>query len=412
MKLTAKTVIEKYLSFSGQRTDGDILKLLNETVRTLADFKSDTKEFKNLSHIKHKLEYGYRIALAEEDRTVIVMIDEKELDFYNATQNAGDAKTKSSKKKRLGKVVDSGDVPGRGRADQYWGQNGMKIAFRPNNPSVRKGQKIPSAYKYADIRFIEQYYNLRGIEFGNWLNQQDRANYLAGLGLALYDLHKVLGFSPKQLSVNGKISVAFGARGKGSSVAHFEPHNFVINITRYSRPDKVKQRPKNFDKIKLLVSGGGIGSFTHEFGHALDYFTGTYLDDINGTAASGGHSTRTTPDMKLMKRKSPVGLMETLLFKIIRTKDNKDYSPYYKRLSKELENEGAGTGYWFRRNEIFARAFEVYAQYKMNQRKAYNVFLQDTKYTSKVYLTMPEMAKLVKDFDKLLKAIKAKIKGT
>ena len=51
------------------------------------------------------------------------------------------------------------------------------------------------------------------------------------------------------------LAIAFGARGKGGALAHFEPGRNVINLT----------------KIK------GAGSLAHEWGHALDYFLGTSM---------------------------------------------------------------------------------------------------------------------------------------
>lgn len=49
------------------------------------------------------------------------------------------------------------------------------------------------------------------------------------------------------------LAIAFGARGSGTALAHFEPARNVINLT----------------KLK------GAGSLAHEWGHALDFFLGT-----------------------------------------------------------------------------------------------------------------------------------------
>ncbi len=229
--------------------------------------------------------------------------------------------------------------------------------------------------------------------------QQDRVNYVAGLGLALFDLYHVLEITPKNLGLGKRISVAFGARGRGSALAHFEPGTFAINLTRYSRPSPVKHRPKGFDRASLLTASGGVGCFAHEYGHALDYYAGMFLDKHSSGAISHGRTLRTKPDKELMKSKSLQGHMERLIAAIVVEKDGKP-TPYYKRLEK-----GNLTDYYFRRNEIFARAFEAYVHYKLDKKKYKNIFLTETKYQENTYLTAQELKKIEKLFDTLLSAI-------
>lgn len=52
-----------------------------------------------------------------------------------------------------------------------------------------------------------------------------------------------------------RLAIAFGSRGKGNALAHYEPSRAVINLT----------------KMK------GAGSLAHEFGHALDDMLGQRL---------------------------------------------------------------------------------------------------------------------------------------
>jgi hypothetical protein len=302
----------------------------------------------------------------------------------------------------LGKLVDEGNVPYKGRADQYWSDK-LKVVFTPNNKQIRSGSEIPKSYEYDNLDFIENYYGLRAIEFGNWLSQQDRKNYLSGLGLALFDLHQILGFSAKTISLKKKISVAFGARGRGSALAHFEPDTFAINITRYSRPKKGASAKRGFDRTDLLTASGGVGSFAHEYGHALDYFGGSFIQKTDSGALSGGRSEREKPNFLLMKKNTIEGLMERLLNKIIWQTDKK-YSAYYERLKK-----GKLSDYYFRRNELFARAFESYVHFKMQKKKYKNIFLAESKYDPKVYLNIAEIKKLEADFDKLINAIKKEL---
>lgn len=92
----------------------------------------------------------------------------------------------------------------------------------------------------------------RGIEFGNWNNQEERQQVLNHAYDGLLDLAEVLNVPPKALMLNGELAIAFGARGQGLSgaKAHYEPSYGVINLT----------------KMK------GAGSLAHEWFHALDHY--------------------------------------------------------------------------------------------------------------------------------------------
>ncbi|HUU53224.1 MAG TPA: LPD1 domain-containing protein, partial [Candidatus Bathyarchaeia archaeon] len=92
----------------------------------------------------------------------------------------------------------------------------------------------------------------RGIEFGNWNNQDERQQVLNHAYDGLLDLAEVLNVPPKALMLNGDLAIAFGARGQGLSgaKAHYEPGYGVINLTKMR----------------------GAGSLAHEWFHALDHY--------------------------------------------------------------------------------------------------------------------------------------------
>ena len=92
----------------------------------------------------------------------------------------------------------------------------------------------------------------RGIEFGNWQNQEERQMVMDHAYDGLLDLADVLGVPPKALMLNGDLAIAFGARGQGLSgaKAHYEIDYAVINLT----------------KMK------GAGHLAHEMMHALDHY--------------------------------------------------------------------------------------------------------------------------------------------
>lgn len=96
-------------------------------------------------------------------------------------------------------------------------------------------------------------FGFRGVEFGNWVENDKRQENLNDAYDALMDLSGLIDVSPRALSLDGKLGLAFGARGKGGKgafAAHYEPGKVVINLTK-----------KN-----------GAGSLAHEWWHALDNY--------------------------------------------------------------------------------------------------------------------------------------------
>jgi hypothetical protein len=98
-------------------------------------------------------------------------------------------------------------------------------------------------------------FGFRGVEFGNWLPQDERQQVVNMAFDSFMDLAQALDLPPKALSFDGKLAVAFGARGTGgmgAAHAHFETNRNVINLTR----------------IK------GAGLVAHEWYHGLDWNLG------------------------------------------------------------------------------------------------------------------------------------------
>lgn len=92
-------------------------------------------------------------------------------------------------------------------------------------------------------------FSLRGVEYGNWMSQDDRREHTQAAGEALLDLAAILGVEPGDVSLNGRLAIAFGARGHGGrAAAHYERDKKAINLTKYA----------------------GGGTLAHEWGHALD----------------------------------------------------------------------------------------------------------------------------------------------
>ena len=113
--------------------------------------------------------------------------------------------------------------------------------------------RIGADYRQGQDVTPEQFSNMfgfRGVQFGNWTNDRDRQNALNNAYDAFLDLADILGVSPRAMSLNGELGVAFGSRGSGSANAHYEPGEVVINLTKTR----------------------GTGSLAHEWWHALDNY--------------------------------------------------------------------------------------------------------------------------------------------
>lgn len=95
--------------------------------------------------------------------------------------------------------------------------------------------------------FIDTF-GIRGGEFGNWVSETERQLNMNMCFESFKDLASVLGISDEAVGLNHKLNIAFGARGNGNAVAHYEPGCEVINLTRMK----------------------GAGSLAHEYFHAID----------------------------------------------------------------------------------------------------------------------------------------------
>ncbi len=290
------------------------------------------------------------------------------------------------------KIQDTGSLIGdRSRLEKYWSDKGFKKFYT----SFRKGLTLPLEVQTVDsVDKLIKLFKLNEIGFGNWVTQEDRFNYICALNIALYDINKICKFPNSNVGLNGSISFSFGARGTGSALAHFEPWSFIINITRY--------HDNGFNKNNRFVYTGGAGSVAHEYGHALDYFFGLRFEPLKDIAAlSGGRTVRTRWEIEPGTLRKE---MNALLTAIIWETPYKKLSNYYERLEKNFEGD-----YMFRRNEIFARAFERYIQFKLAKIGIVNKFLSESKYDNRAYLNDAEMAKVLPLFDKLISSMANKL---
>lgn len=113
----------------------------------------------------------------------------------------------------------------------------------------REGRDYRNGKDVTPDQMLETF-GFRGVEFGNWVPQAERQEYLNKTYDAIMDFCDIVGISPKAFSLGGRLGLAFGARGHSRALAHYEPMKEVINLTRMK----------------------GAGSLAHEWFHALDNY--------------------------------------------------------------------------------------------------------------------------------------------
>ena len=244
----------------------------------------------------------------------------------------------------LGKISDAGDVRARGRIESYWGDTDtMKLS--PEFSKMYNGANRKEKW-LRDPEETIKHFNLKSIEFGNWMSQQDRLDFLFLTAISLQHLAKVLNVKDSQIGLNGKLSIALGARGKGGdAAAHYESSDYyVINLTKPHGP----------------------GSLAHEYGHALDNAVAIRTDAKN--IFISGRSIRMKADPKKEKSNNIFERLMERIFKNLYYSNGKDTS-FKTHLKKQQDN------YFMRRTEVFARTFESMINKKLKAKKIRNTFL-------------------------------------
>lgn len=173
-------------------------------------------------------------------------------------------------------------------------------------------------------------YNFYGGEFGNWMTAADRQQSLNMGYEAFHDLAVALDIDEKEISFGGKLAIAFGSRGSGNAMAHYEPLRHVINLT----------------KMK------GAGSLAHEWGHALDNIL---AEELGGKWLTG---------MGVNAPESVNILLKTMKYKDSATgRELTDFYSDAKKLDEQFSK--CDKGYWASDQEMFARAFACYVKDKL-----------------------------------------------
>jgi hypothetical protein len=174
--------------------------------------------------------------------------------------------------------------------------------YRPSRPHLDSLERVGAdARQGRDVSGEEllEAFGFRGIEYGNWLPQDERQLVLNHAYDAFSDLATILDVPPKAMSLGGQLALAFGARGVGRYAAHFEPGRFVVNMTRLR----------------------GAGLLAHEWGHAADRWlsmqfkgNGLYLSGSSGEDVRSPEGRLWVPMMRAMGglRHAPVPIDDAI----------------------------------------------------------------------------------------------------
>ena len=288
---------------------------------------------------------------------------------------------------------------------------------------------------------------MRALQYGNAMNDEERKHHTIGMVGAMSDLADVMGLPVEDISMNGRLAVAFGARGKGTANAHYEPAQKIMNLTK--------------DR--------GFGTVCHEYGHFFDNVVSNIslekkMKGSGGYASEGNYKGNVgyaakMPESKVLNSKElgTGDLITTSRGEILKAvKDEKgkltfglkntktgEFQPGFTIPERTFENgyitrhygndynqttEAAATlgaigailkeelqtqlkdysDYWKRPREMFARAFEVYVSTKLAKEKRKNTYLvrEPSHYDNVVYPQGETRKKVNKLFEKALKQMK------
>lgn len=146
------------------------------------------------------------------------------------------------------------------------GKEKKKFQLLVANEITRKGGRD---FNLTSTQDLKKAFNLREVQSGNWVLKDPASAefHVRNASNAFADLADVTGIGDDKISLNGRLSMAFGARGTGNAggttaMAHYEPVERVINLTKFK-------------------GGGCLG---HEWFHAFDNMITSAMTGDNSIA--------------------------------------------------------------------------------------------------------------------------------
>lgn len=318
---------------------------------------------------------------------------------------------------------------------ELWNQHKEKVNVKKTDTRSRQNrERIGPDHRSGQDVTTEQFmeaFGLRGGQFGNWVkqgaNSKERQGMLNDAYDAFMDLAGVLNIPPEAIGLGGKLGMSFGARGKGAAMAHYEPSQVVINLTKTK----------------------GAGTLAHEWFHALDHHFTSFRDSparnkeredtyitykpepsMMYTPQKGRGYLISKPALEKRRAKSDDPMYNAENWapdpnhpEGVRPKVEEAFADLVNALNdspmKERANtidKGATDGYWSRIIELAARAFESYVINKLGKQGSRSDFLANVTPEDAFprsmdrypYLLESEMAPVAEAFDNLFATIDSK----
>lgn len=258
----------------------------------------------------------------------------------------------------------------RSNANTHWDIKAKKGGYRPTNQGedrpqtgampmlsklVRTGAKDYRAGLDVSEETVLTTFGFSGIEYGNSMTQKDRETYLNEAYDGFMDLSSVLKVQPRALSLGGTLGLAFGSRGRGgrnAALAHFEPANNAINLTRMK----------------------GAGSMAHEYGHAFANYLYRLSRGVPGSRAPGdittsinqqmerGSDTVMGGNLRQVVADAVADVLRNIRYLPTTPEDMPKPSEFIKGAGRADVADGRriDSPYWKTIEELFARSFETY----------------------------------------------------
>lgn len=208
-------------------------------------------------------------------------------------------------------------------------------------PALRRSWNRPRVGKewHAEDVTPEQFaaaIPFKGVEFGNWLNQDERAALLNSAFDGFHDLADLFGIPAAAVSLGGRLNFSFATRGHAGSAAHFDSAFNTINLNKRN----------------------GAGCMAHEWLHACDHFAAVLAG--RGSCTSWGEAFATECNKE---SDHPADIAARELVAVIRKMDYYTRSRNYQAISGKSQG---GADYYTQPCELAARGFEGVVLYLLN----------------------------------------------
>jgi len=159
-------------------------------------------------------------------------------------------KAKNEKKKPTGQ--------GGGSKKPVWER---KLPVEPKRIGGREVEEIKTP------EYFREFFGFKGVQFGHYVDDLSGRAHLVNSSRALVDLADILGIEVRQVSLGNELSIAFGARGKGRALGHYERGYKIINLTKEK---------------------GSLGVLSHEWFHAYDHFLSRVITGVEENLLTEG----------------------------------------------------------------------------------------------------------------------------